>query len=192
MTSESAQLSLAQLKCVCQSESSQPHSPRIGARLCLLAGCERSFQPSHHLDRYCGPECQAAARRWQLRFGNQAYRRSAKGKLRRREQSQRHRVRRKEREALAEKFEQEQSPPSDQLEPSREGYTKETAHEKSGCHRPGCYRRFTPRPQTPHRKFCSPQCRNALRRVILRERLWIARLQSTSRDARDGPPAKAS
>jgi hypothetical protein len=186
------QLSLAQHKLASQSELSQPHTLRMGARLCLNERCERTFQPTHHLDRYCGPECLADARRWQVRFANQLYRRSADGRERRREQSRRYRLKLKVRMALDNEPEQENFPLSDQPEASREGYTKDTSHEKSCCHRPGCYRRFTAPPQSPLKKFCSPRCRNALRRVILRERLWIARLKSTLKHKRDGPQSQAS
>jgi hypothetical protein len=183
------QLSLTQLKLASQSKVSQPNSLRIGARLCLNASCERTFQPTHHLDRYCGPECLAAARRWQRRFANQLYRQSPSGKLRRAAQSQRYRIKLKERQDYSESKKIDES---DQPETPREGYTKETSHEKSCCHRPGCYQRFTPPPQSPLKKFCSPRCRKALRRVILRERMWYARLKSTVGRARDGPRSKAS
>lgn len=44
------QLSLAQLKLDSTSGPSQPHSLRIGARLCLNEPCERNFHPTHHLE----------------------------------------------------------------------------------------------------------------------------------------------
>ena len=182
---------MAQLKLASQSDSSQPHSLRIGARLCLNEPCERIFQTIHHLDRYCSSECLAVARRWQIRFANQLYRRSTDGKLRRKEQAWRYRLKLKERKALEGKPKQEESGLSEPPEASREGYTKESSHEKSCCHRPGCYRRFTPPPQSPLKKFCSPRCRKALRRVILRERKWIARLKAMAESARDGPQSKA-
>lgn len=208
MTSESSQLSLAQLNLASNSNSAQSHSWRIGPRLCLNEPCERNFQPTHHLDRYCSPECLESARRWQVRFANQVYRRSNSGKLRRKEQAQRYRLNLKERKAREAALAQKTSELEPLLEPllepqlepqleplsvaSREGYTKESSHEKSCCHRPGCYRRFTPPPQSPLKKFCSPRCRNALRRVILRERKWVARLKSIAGRARDGPRGKAS
>ena len=194
------QLSLAQLKLASESDLSQDHSWRIGWRLCLDERCERIFQPTHHLDRYCGRECLASARRWQLRFANQNYRRSINGKLRRKEQSQRYRLHAKERKALGKASQtlpdatqtasvNEPKPSENQLD---EGYTKDSAHEKCACHRPGCYRRFTPPPQSPLKKFCSARCRKALRRVILRERKWLARLNPTKNHARDGPYTRAS
>ena len=196
MTSESSRLSLTHLKLLPQSESAQDHFCRIGPRLCLLQRCERSFQPHHPLDRYCSPECLAAARRWQRRFANQIYRRSTSGKLRRKEQAKRYRVLVKQREALEQLAEQGNSAPANDVQNAStdhcEGDAKDSAHEKSGCHRPGCYRRFTPPPQSPLKRFCSPRCRNALRRVLLRERRWLARLGRDSEHPRDGPGRQAS
>jgi hypothetical protein len=47
--------------------------------------------------------------------------------------------------------------------------------EKTRCHRPGCYEQFHPPARSPLKKFCSCSCRNALRRVIVRERRWNRR-----------------
>lgn len=183
---------MAHLKLASQSDSSQDHSWRIGHRLCLHERCERNFLPGHSLDRYCSPECLQAARRWQLRYANQRYRRSENGKLRRNEQSQRRRNRSLERKVdkADQAYQAVLAPASEKNDPN-EGYTKDSAHEKSCCQRPGCYRRFTPPPQSPLKKFCSSRCRKALRRVILRERKWLARLKLTNKHPRDGPHKKA-
>ena len=37
------------------------------------------------------------------------------------------------------------------------------------CQRPGCYDGFAPSPRSPHQRFCSCSCRQALRRVRQRE-----------------------
>ena len=111
---------------------------------------------------------------------------------RRKEQSQRYRLKLKDRKAREASQEPSKSSISTNPDAPREGYTKESSHEKSCCHRPGCYRRFTPPPQSPLKKFCSPRCRKALRRVILRERKWYARLKSKSGHVRDGPQSRAS
>ena len=183
---------MAQHNLAPNSDFSQDHSQRIGCRLCLNEPCERVFLPTHHLDRYCSPECLESARRWQVRFANQAYRRSENGMRRRKKQAQRYRLKLKERKAREASQEPGKSSISKNSDAPREGYTKESSHEKSCCHRPGCYRRFTPPPQSPLKKPCSPRCRKALRRVILRERKWVARLKSISGRARDGPQSKAS
>lgn len=179
---------MAHLKLASQSDTSQVSSTRIGRRLCLHERCERNFLPSHPLDRYCSPQCLHAARRWQVRYANQRYRRSENGKLRRKEQSQRYRQRSIERKS----HQADESVPVLELNEPAEGYTKDSAHEKSCCRRPGCYRRFTPPPQSPLKKFCSSRCRKALRRVILRERKWLKRLNRSLKHARDGPHRAAS
>lgn len=175
---------------------------RTGARQCLLEQCERNFLPNHPLDRYCSRECLAAARRWQVRYANVRYRHSERGKLRRSEQSKRHRVRRREHDSSLQAANLPTIAPQNAPEPcsenlpegpptASEGYTKDEAHEKSCCQRPGCYRRFTPPPQSPLKKFCSSRCRKALRRVILRERRWFLRLKFAFPRARDGPRGTA-
>jgi hypothetical protein len=68
-----------------------------------------------------------------------------------------------------------------------EGDTKGRSQKKSCCHRPGCYVRFTPKPQTPHQKYCSPECYKAMRRVLIRERRWRERLKPAKQKGRDGP-----
>jgi hypothetical protein len=45
------------------------------------------------------------------------------------------------------------------------GWTK-----KNCCHRPGCYERYEIRDHSPLQKFCNADCRQALRRVLERER----------------------
>jgi hypothetical protein len=72
--------------------------PRV--RLCLLKGCERRFHPTHARQRYCGPECQKAARAWSKWKAQQAYRATTAGKQKRNWQSQRYRKRVKEQKRL--------------------------------------------------------------------------------------------
>jgi hypothetical protein len=61
------------------------------------------------------------------------------------------------------------------------------------CHRPGCYERFARTARSPRQKFCSAACRQALRRVLVREARWWKRFaaydaESPRLDAsRDGP-----
>ena len=78
---------------------------------------------------------------------------------------------------------------SDPGNSSGEGDTKDQSQKKSCCHRPGCYVRFTPKPQSPHQKYCSPECYKAMRRVLIREQRWRERLKSAKKKDRDGPDA---
>jgi hypothetical protein len=131
---------------------------RCRRRICLLKGCERRFDPPHPFSRYCSPECSAAARKWAQQKANRRYRATASGKERRRKQSARYRQR---------KVPEEPTPSM-----SGEGYTKALEPRKIRCRRPGCYEQFRPSSRSPLKSFCSLCCRNALRRVIVRERRW--------------------
>jgi hypothetical protein len=166
----------------------QADLPRLSTRKCLREGCNRYFSPNHPLDRYCGDDCNAAVRRWQLARANLKYRGSEQGKENRHAQAARYRIRLKERQAA--EISLSQSPPhgpaDDPTEP-REGYHKDDAHKKSCCDRPGCYRRFTPPPRSPLQKFCSFSCHNALRTVLRREQRWLQRLAIGLKRPREGP-----
>lgn len=61
---------------------------------------------------------------------------------------------------------------SESSETRREGDPQENSAGKSCCHRPGCYVRFTPPPQSPHQKYCSIECYEAMRTVLVREKRW--------------------
>jgi hypothetical protein len=141
-------------------------SPR--RRRCLLKGCEAWFRSSHPLARYCSSTCSRAARRWSQWRANCRYRQSEQGKEHRRQQCQR----RRERQCL--KDDASGNEPGASCE--REGYHKADEHEKVPCHRPGCYECFAPTARSPLKKFCSPLCRQALRRVLEREARWRRRL----------------
>lgn len=76
---------------------------------------------------------------------------------------------------------------NDPVDPGSEGDTKGKTKKKSYCDRPGCYERFTPKPQSPHQKYCSPDCYKAMRRVLIREKRWRERLGLTKKGGREGP-----
>ena len=137
-----------------------PRRPRV--RRCLLKDCERDFVPDDPLSRYCGEACSAEARRWSQREANRRYRASEGGRRCRREQACRYRQRLRERRACAENA----------AGAACEGYQQPAAEKKSCCQRPGCYEHFSPSPRSPLQKFCSWLCRQALRRVLIREGRW--------------------
>lgn len=135
-------------------------------RRCLLKGCERWFLPTRPQARYCNAGCQQAARRWRRWQATQRYRASAAGKERRREQSRRYRVRRRQRPVA--------EPVAAIAEPAHDGEGQRPAEFSElnvgqPCQRPGCYTCFEPSPRSPHQRFCSSSCRQALRRVRQRE-----------------------
>lgn len=61
---------------------------------------------------------------------------------------------------------------------ARVGDSQPTARKKSCCHRPGCYELFIPDPRTPDQKYCSPDCAQAMRRVLVREKRYRDRLEN--------------
>ena len=148
-----------------ESWSLQGGARRLGRRLCLLKGCEQTFWAFHPFSRYCSSSCRAAADLWRRRKANRRYRSSEQGKCRRRAQACRYRQRVRARESS------ESSSAA-----AGEGYPHLQDDTDSYCHRPGCYQGFTKTSRSPLQKFCSAGCRNALRRVLIRERRWWQRL----------------
>lgn len=162
-------------------------------RLCLIKGCQHSFQPHYPFTRYCSPACFAAAQRWSERTNpfcaecarrasqqraNRNYRASKNGKAHRCQQARRYRQRCRER--------QKQTADSVGIPPEWEGegyipHRRLRDDEKIFCHRPGCYVRFQPPPRSPLTKFCSAACRQAFRRVAVREQRWRERLGNHAR-----------
>ena len=130
-------------------------------RICLLKGCESDFKPVHPLSRYCSASCRQEARRWSQQRANQRYRSSTQGKDQRSRQASRYRERIKSRTISP-------APTTNQV---AEGYHKADL-EKMPCQRPGCYLRFLKSARSPEQKFCNSDCRQAMRRVLVRERRW--------------------
>ena len=65
-----------------------------------------------------------------------------------------------------------------------QGCEGQRAAEESGfffCDRPGCEEHFTLSKRSPCQRFCSSSCRQALRRVMERERRWRQRSRRTKR-----------
>jgi len=158
-----------------------------GTRRCLLKGCEKWFHPACPQARYCSPECRQAACRWRRWRAARQYRTTPQGQARRRAQSCRYRARRRE-------CPRTEKSAADAAEPPREGQRAAKILEDSGncaCDRPGCYDLFVRQSRSPEQHFCSAACRQALRRVLDRERRLRARrrrgIPSRRRYSR-GPP----
>lgn len=141
-----------------------PWKQRRRPRLCLLKGCEDPFLPPHPSSRYCGEDCKAEARIWSQRKSSASYRSSKKGKEKRRAQSSRRR------ERLAAAATTASATDFSPLEGQRYGVGAKVF----SCDRPGCYDLFEVVARSPHQRFCSASCRQALRRVRLREARWFA------------------
>ena len=135
-------------------------------RLCLLKGCEQPFRPTHPRSRYCSSECCTQARRWSRKRAHTRYRKTAKGKERRRLQLHRYRLRQKQRVTRPQ-------------QKTKEGDPNEI---KQGvlCSRAGCYERVYVDRRSPLKKYCCSLCYRAVRRVIERERRWLYRVRARS------------
>lgn len=143
---------------VSQAKSRKPRRPR--PRQCLLKGCERRFLPDDPAERYCSDGCRRKAAQWKRWRRQRKYRRTQNGKAHRREQSRRYRRRERERARCQGE------------DTGREGNARVADLKKVPCARPGCYECFDPARRSPLQRFCSPLCRKALRRVLIRERRW--------------------
>ena len=164
-------------------------------RRCLLKGCERFFRPARPQSRYCSAACCHAARRWRRRQASRRWRASEPGKARRREQCRRARRRiplvvLPELPSVPEPV--ASSPPvtGPPAAAACEGQRPATIPEKFSsqpCQRPGCYAVFVLQPRSPQQRFCSCSCRQALRRVLDRERRWRQRRRQGVRPRRRRP-----
>ena len=158
-------------------------------RRCLLKGCEREFEPRRVQARYCSEACRSAACRWRRWQAAWRWRKTAQGQACRREQSCRHRKRiseRRQAEALA---------ADSAIEEPGVGQRPAPVGEKTCCHRPGCYVLYIVSRRSPSQRYCSCSCRQALRRVMQRERRWGRRRKRFRRlrlPRRHKPPSNQS
>jgi len=156
---------------------------RFPPRICLRKGCGRRFDPRSWNQRYCpDPDCRRKVRQWQDRKRQQRRRSTEEGKKAHREAENRRRKRDREaREAAAR--EQSDRPPK---LPRGHG-----AKGKITCDRPGCY--HPPRPSiNGQARYCGVSCRQALRRVLDRERKWLLRKTRAGRFKRRLESARRS
>ena len=137
-----------------------PRRPR--ARLCLRKGCGCKYQPRRWNQRYCqDPECLRQVRRWQA-ARRQARRRQDDAAQAQHAEAQR--ARRQRAQSLP------QAPKNPEVAAAR-GHAAKILWPPLLCDRPGCYEpplKSVGKPAC----FCSPACRQAVRRVLERERKW--------------------
>jgi hypothetical protein len=174
----------------CRKLGARQGARRPRQRRCLLKGCEKPFHPTHPQARYCSPECRAAARRWRRRCASRQYRQTPNGRQNRRAQARRYRGRCTERRQAA--ATQDALPATSdsanaEAAPACEGRRPAREFAFFCCQRPGCEDHFAPTRRSPCQKFCSPACRQALRRVLERERRWRQRARLTRPQRRARP-----
>jgi len=146
--------------------------PRYSRKFITRRAEREVYRPKHALSRYCSSGCVTAATRWRQCAANRRYRASEQGKARRRDQACRYRRRVRERVTTS-------APPS----AGGEGYGYAGGWSEFRCRRPGCYETFLRTARSPLQTFCNALCRQALYRVIVRERRW--------RQRRQGGPSQA-
>ena len=161
-------------------QASSARRPR--RRQCLLKRCEVRFAPVHALSRYCSEACRKAACRWSRWRAARRYRSTEAGRRVRREQARRYRERVRERQQHT--SETASAGPDDACE----GHQYQTDSKKIACSRPGCYELFAAQSRSPLKKFCTALCRQALRRVLRREAVWLRPCCRLSREDVPWPP----
>lgn len=170
---------------------SHPCGRKARRRLCLLKGCERPFTPTCPQSRYCSDPCREAARRWRAWQAQQRYRATERGKTCRCDQCRRYRERVRERQQAQVGTVEQAVADEPAITDGREGKRPADSSKKNACSRPGCYELFHTHPRSPLQKFCSPLCRRALRRVLVREARWRRQERTSARtrpDVRHHPP----
>jgi hypothetical protein len=145
------------------------HKPNVRRRprprLCLRKGCGRKYTPRRWNQRYCqDPECLRLVRRWQA-ARRQAKRRQTETIKARHAQAQRARRRRTKSSAQPAK--------KPQVAAAR-GHAAKIFSPNPLCERPGCYEP-PPKLGRNQAKYCCRACRQAVHRVLDRERKWLKR-----------------
>jgi hypothetical protein len=140
---------------------------RPRARICLRKGCGRTYQPRSWNQRYCqDAECLREVRRWQAARRQAKRRQDEAAKA---EHAEAQRARRKRTTSST------QPPRTPQVVAAR-GHAAKILLPNPMCARPGCHEPVLKSIGNSAR-YCCPACRQALRRVLDRERKW--RLRST-------------
>jgi hypothetical protein len=158
--------------------SSRPQGSR--RRRCLLKGCEQWFQPTHPRCCYCSDACRKAARCWRRWRAQQKYRASPQGRKHRQQQACRYRERCQNRPPVVSTSATTVCAAASALGNGAVREGKRLREKSAGiplcpCDRPGCYVLFAAGFVYNPRRFCSPQCRKALRCVLQREARWRQR-----------------
>lgn len=144
---------------------------RLGPRVCLRKGCRRVYQPRRWNQRYCQqPKCLQEVRRWQNAQRQQQ--RRLREEVRQQQAAAERQRRQRRGQARAEPAPDEPAPV-----PPRSNSCAWSRRRKNSapfCHRPGCYNSLPPARGGPVR-YCCAACRQALQRVLDRERKWKRR-----------------
>lgn len=151
-------------------------------RICLRKGCGREFLARSWNHRYChDPDCARELARWSARKRQQ--RRRADVEIREEHREAERRRRKVAREAATALPEVVATVP----EESARGHA---AKGERICDRPGCFE-APAMALSGESRYCSAECRTAVRRVVDRERKWFGRLTRLGRFKRGREYARA-
>ena len=155
---------------------------RLGPRVCLRKGCGRVYQPRRWNQRYCQqPKCLLKVRRWQN---------SQRQQQRRLREEVRQQQAAAERQRRQRRGQARAGPAPNQPAPvpprSNSGaWSRRRKKFSPFCHRPGCYNSLPQATGGPVR-YCCATCRQALQRVLDRERKWKRRNVPADRSQQRG------
>ena len=144
-------------------------------RLCLRKGCGRKYTPRRWNQHYCqDSECLRLVRRWQ----------AAKRQARRRQddaaKAQHAEAQRVRRQRV---ISSPQPPKAPEVAEAR-GHAAKILSPTPICDRPGCHE-TPPKSGRNQAKYCCSACRQAVQRVLDRERKWLKRGTFQGRRARE-------
>ena len=148
---------------------------RPRTRVCLRKGCGRKYQPRRWNQHYCqDPECLRLVRRWQ------AAKRQAKRRQDEAVQSEHAEAERARRQRATSS---PQAPKPAEIAAAR-GHAAKIFSPTPMCDRPGCHEPVTKSGRS-QAHYCCHACRQAVRRVVDRERKWQFRGTFRGRRARE-------
>lgn len=160
----------------CSATSSQKRG-RFPPRTCLRQDCNCVFLPGHWNQRYCRePDCARRLRRWQAAKRQRHHRSDPEnGRKHAKAERQRRRRRREEnRDRIAGSSPRSHTSNPDPVEPVSRAWSRSETIPENFCDRPGCYKPVRPSRRAPAH-YCSDPCRQAMRRVLDRERKYKQR-----------------
>ena len=144
-------------------------------RLCLRKNCGNRFRPVRWNQRYCQQaHCLREVRRWQAAKRQRRCRQSPQQRQQHAQAERQRRNRKKQQTSSQNTAAQQPASGSDRA------WSRRNNSFEDFCDRPGCYesRRSSSRVTA---RYCSDDCRQALRRVTDRERKWLRRNPSAGR-----------
>jgi hypothetical protein len=138
-------------------------------RSCLRKGCGSLYHPTQWNQRYCQQaDCLRQVRRWQAAKRQRDHRRLPANRKRHAEAEAQRRRDRAERQAR-------QDPVAVEATVHLDGaWSRSKTIPAEFCDRPGCYEPLSGDSRAPTR-YCGADCRQAVRRVLDRERKWLTR-----------------